>query len=96
VVLKLEELVRARYNVLTAASLKIQTLWEVTLFRWVSGPRGFDGLWYLRLPGLAVYCPLVLDPDEAPATGRRMSEDVSIGSYVVICTFCVVVLKGSK
>ena len=92
-VLKLEELVHVRYDVITAESLKMQALWKVTLFRWVSG---FEGLWCLRLPGQAVYCPLVLDPDEAPATRRRMSEDVSIGSYVMIFTFCVVLLKGSK
>ena len=97
VVLKLEELVHARYVVLTSESLKIQALWEVTLFfRWLNVSRRFERFWCLRLPGQVVYCPLMLARDEAPATRRRMSEDVSIGNYVVICTFCVMLLKGSK
>ena len=45
VVLKLQECSYARYEVFTAELLKTQTLWDVTLFVWVSGFRHLEGLW---------------------------------------------------
>jgi hypothetical protein len=82
-----------QFEVLTAELLKIEALWDVTLFRWVTASRRFEGLWCLRLPGQAVYFLIVLDAEEAPATRRRMSDDVSVGYYVMICPFCVVLMR---